>query len=112
MSKLLLKIVKADKIRMESTQRIIVQENERLYQELDAAQQQINSLQKHHLELESKSNTNVKLLVKEVKSLRSSHTELKQELSKLAKEKAEVEVIIHLIVFYLMHSHSLNELDE
>ncbi|XP_055827818.1 PX domain-containing protein EREL2-like isoform X2 [Solanum dulcamara] len=84
----------ADKIRMESTQRIIVQENERLYQQLDAAQQQINSLQKHHLELESKSNTDVKLLVKEVKSLRSSHTELKQELSKLAKEKAEVEMIL------------------
>lgn len=84
----------ADKIRMESTQRIIVQENERLYQELDAAQQQINSLQKHHSELETKSNTNVKLLVKEVKSLRSSHTELKQELSKLAKEKAEVEMIL------------------
>lgn len=100
MSKFLLKIVKADKIRMESTQRIIVQENERLYQELDAAQQQNNSLQKLHLELESKSNTDVKLLVKEVKSLRSSHTELKQELSNLAKEKAEVEVIIHFIVFY------------
>ncbi|KAL3343269.1 hypothetical protein AABB24_027029 [Solanum stoloniferum] len=84
----------ADKIRMESTQRIIVQENERLYQELDAAQQQNNSLQKLHLELESKSNTDVKLLVKEVKSLRSSHTELKQEISKLAKEKAEVEMIL------------------
>ncbi|XP_015069746.1 PX domain-containing protein EREX isoform X2 [Solanum pennellii] len=84
----------ADKIRMESAQRIIVQENERLYQELDAAQQQNNSLQKLHLELESKSNTDVKLLVKEVKSLRSSHTELKQELSNLAKEKAEVEMIL------------------
>ncbi|XP_049367517.1 PX domain-containing protein EREL1-like isoform X1 [Solanum verrucosum] len=84
----------ADKMRMESTQRILVQENERLYQELDAAQQQNNSLQKLHLELESKSNTDVKLLVKEVKSLRSSHTELKQELSKLAKEKAEVEIIL------------------
>ncbi|KAG5618642.1 hypothetical protein H5410_018466 [Solanum commersonii] len=81
-------------MRMESTQRILVQENERLYHELDAAQQQNNSLQKLHLELESKSNTDVKLLVKEVKSLRSSHTELKQELSKLAKEKAEVEMIL------------------
>lgn len=84
----------ADKIKMESTQRIIVQENERLYEELDAAQQQINSLQKQHLESESKSNADVKLLVKEIKSLRSSHSELKQELSKLAKEKAEVEMIL------------------
>lgn len=81
---------------MESTQRFIVQKNERLHEELDAAQQQVNSLQKHHLELESKSNADVKLLVKEIKSLRSSHTELKQELSKLAKEKADVEVTIHL----------------
>ncbi|KAK4350230.1 hypothetical protein RND71_029543 [Anisodus tanguticus] len=84
----------ADKIQMESTQRSIIQENERLYEELDAAQQQINSLQQHHLEMESKSNTDVKLLVKEIKSLRSSHTELKQELSKLANEKAEVEMIL------------------
>ncbi|XP_060205169.1 PX domain-containing protein EREX-like isoform X2 [Lycium barbarum] len=84
----------ADKVQMESSQKLIMQENERLYEELDAAQQQINSLQKHHLEMETKSNTDVKLLVKEIKSLRSSHTELKQELSKLAKEKAEVEMIL------------------
>ncbi|PHU02377.1 hypothetical protein BC332_27628 [Capsicum chinense] len=84
----------ADKINMESTQRFIVQKNERLHEELDAAQQQVNSLQKHHLELETKSNADVKLLVKEIKSLRSSHTELKQELSKLAKEKADVEMIL------------------
>ncbi|MCD7449460.1 hypothetical protein HAX54_052422 [Datura stramonium] len=84
----------ADKIQMESTQRSIVQENERLHEELDAAKQRINSLQKHHLELESKSNADVKLLAKEIKSLRSSHTELKQELSKLAKEKADVEMIL------------------
>ncbi|XP_060186950.1 PX domain-containing protein EREX-like [Lycium barbarum] len=83
-----------DKVQMESSQKLIMQENERLYEELDAAQQQINSLQKHHLEMETKSNTDVKLLVKEIKSLRSSHRELKQELSKLAKEKAEVEMIL------------------
>ncbi|CAN4086407.1 unnamed protein product [Withania somnifera] len=89
-----LKSEQADKIKMESTQRIIVQENEKLYEELDAAQQQINSLQKQHLELDSKSNADVELLVKEIKSLRSSHSELKQELSKLEKEKAEVEMIL------------------
>ncbi|KAJ8536213.1 hypothetical protein K7X08_034614 [Anisodus acutangulus] len=92
--KLKLASEQADKIQMESTQRSIIQENEKLYEELDAAQQQINSLQQHHLEMESKSNTDVKLLVKEIKSLRSSHTELKQELSKLANEKAEVEMIL------------------
>lgn len=111
-SKFFLKIVKADKVQMESTQRITIQENERLYEELSAAQQQINSLRKHHLESESKSKADVKLLIKEIKSLRTSQTEQKQELCKLAKEKAEVEVIIRLISSLLLHSHSFNELDE
>ncbi|XP_009783198.1 PX domain-containing protein EREL2 [Nicotiana tabacum] len=84
----------ADKVQMESTQRITIQENERLYEELSAAQQQINSLRKHHLESDSKSKADVKLLIKEIKSLRTSQTEQKQELCKLAKEKAEVERIL------------------
>ncbi|XP_016477209.1 PX domain-containing protein EREL2 isoform X2 [Nicotiana tabacum] len=84
----------AYKVQMESTQRITIQENERMYEELNAAQQQINSLRKHHLESESKSKADVKLLIKEIKSLRTSLTEQKQELCKLAKEKAEVERIL------------------
>lgn len=77
---------------MESIRVSIVQENELLQQELDNAREQIENLKKHYDDLESKSKTDVKLLVKEVKSLRSYQSELKQELSRLTKEKLEVEV--------------------
>lgn len=77
---------------MESIRVSIVQENELLQQELDNAREQIENLKKHYDDLELKSKTDVKLLVKEVKSLRSYQSELKQELSRLTKEKLEVEV--------------------
>lgn len=77
---------------MESMRVSIVQENELLQQELDNAREQIENLKKHYDDLELKSKTDVKLLVKEVKSLRSYQSELKQELSRLTKEKLEVEV--------------------
>lgn len=84
----------------ESTKVSILHENDVLHQELDASKQQLENLQKYHEEFESKSKTDVKLLVKEVKSLRNSQSELKQELSRLMKEKLEVEVMslmLHLI---------------
>lgn len=52
-------------------------------------------MKKHHDDLELKSKADVKLLVKEVKSLRSYQSELKQELSRLTKEKLEVERALH-----------------
>ncbi|XP_040370616.1 PX domain-containing protein EREX isoform X2 [Rosa chinensis] len=67
------------------------QENDILIQELDVSRRQLDNLQKLHEEFEVKSKTDVKLLVKEVKSLRNSQSELKQELSRLMKEKLEVE---------------------
>lgn len=63
-----------------------------LLQELEVVREQLENLHKQHEESEVKSKTDVKLLVKEVKSLRSSQSELKQELSRLMKEKLEVEV--------------------
>ncbi|XP_062008113.1 PX domain-containing protein EREX isoform X1 [Rosa rugosa] len=75
----------------ESTKISIIQENDILLQELDVSRQQLDNLQKFHEEFEVKSKTDVKLLVKEVKSLRNSQSELKQELSRLMKEKLEVE---------------------
>lgn len=63
-----------------------------LQQDLDNAREQIENSRKHHDDLELKSKADVKLLVKEVKSLRSYQSELKQELSRLTKEKLEVEV--------------------
>lgn len=70
----------------------IIQENEMLLQELEVVREQLENLHKQHEESEVKSKTDVKLLVKEVKSLRGSQSELKQELSRLMKEKLEVEV--------------------
>lgn len=63
-----------------------------LQMDLDVAREQLENLQKHHDELEMKSKTDVKLLIKEVKSLRSSQLELKKQLSELVKEKLDAEV--------------------
>jgi predicted nucleic acid-binding Zn-ribbon protein len=81
-----------EKVRAESTKIAMIQEKKMLLQELDFAREQLENLQRHHEEFEVKSKADVKLLVKEVKSLRSSQLDLKQELSQLMKEKLEVEV--------------------
>ncbi|KAF5453248.1 hypothetical protein F2P56_028163 [Juglans regia] len=86
-----LKLEQDEKVRAESTKIAIVQENKMLLHELDVAREQLENLQKQHEEFEVKSKADVKLLVKEVKSLRSSQLELKQELSRLMKEKLEAE---------------------
>lgn len=64
-----------------------------LLQELDASKEQLEKLLKRYEELEAKSKADIKVLIKEVKSLRSSQTELKQELSQTHKEKSEAEVV-------------------
>lgn len=60
--------------------------------ELEANKQQLVELQKQHRELEEKSKADIKVLVKEVKSLRRSQAEYKQKLSQSINEKAEAEV--------------------
>jgi hypothetical protein len=86
----------------ESTKASIIQEKQVLEQELDVTREQLKYLQKHHDEFEMKSKTDTKLLIKEVKSLRSSQLELKQQLSKLMEEKVDVEVrsFLVLICYY------------
>ncbi|KAG6669506.1 hypothetical protein CIPAW_01G249300 [Carya illinoinensis] len=86
-----LKSEQDERKRAESTKIAIIQENKMLLQELDVGREQLENLKKHQEEFEVKSKADVKLLVKEVKSLRSSQLELKQELSRLMKEKLEVE---------------------
>ncbi|XP_065865528.1 PX domain-containing protein EREX [Euphorbia lathyris] len=86
-----LKCEQDERALVESAKNSIVQENEMLLQQLDVAREDLDNLQKHHEEFELKSKADVKLLVKEVKSLRSSESDLKQELSRLLKEKLEVE---------------------
>ncbi|KAL9267960.1 PX domain-containing protein [Drosera capensis] len=93
-SELRLKNEQDEKARIESAKLSVIQENEMLLQELDDAREQLDNMQKHHEESDMKSKTDVKLLVKEVKSLRQSQTELKQELSRLMKEKLEADKIL------------------
>ncbi|XP_059456234.1 PX domain-containing protein EREX isoform X3 [Corylus avellana] len=89
-----LKSEQDEKVRAESTKIAIIQEKKTLLQELDFAREQLENLQRCHEEFEVKSKADVKLLVKEVKSLRSSQLDLKQELSQLMKEKLEVERLL------------------
>ncbi|XP_042497996.1 PX domain-containing protein EREL1-like isoform X2 [Macadamia integrifolia] len=86
-----LKSEQDEKLRTESTKASVVKEKELLMQELDLTREQLQNLQKRHEELEMKSKADAKVLVKEVKSLRSSQSDLKQELSQLLKEKSELE---------------------
>lgn len=88
----------------ESTKKSIMDENKILVDELDIARDQFDELQKRHEDYELKSKTDVKLLVKEVKSLRNSQSELKHELGRLMKEKLEVEVTSLLLI---LQSHLL-----
>lgn len=90
----------------ESTKISVIQENDMLLQELDASRLQLENLQKYHEEFEVKSKTDVKLLVKEVKFLRNSQSELKQELSRLLKEKLEVEVMLFLLHLIFVESQT------
>uniref|UniRef100_A0A803LEA2 Uncharacterized protein n=1 Tax=Chenopodium quinoa TaxID=63459 RepID=A0A803LEA2_CHEQI len=80
-----------EKMCLASENSAIIQENELLKQKLDVSRDQLESSLKHHDESETKSKTDLKVLVKEVKSLRSSQSDLKQELSNLTKEKLELE---------------------
>ncbi|XP_010273566.1 PREDICTED: uncharacterized protein LOC104609060 isoform X2 [Nelumbo nucifera] len=89
-----LKSEQDEKDRTELTKVSAIQEKELLLQELDSTREQLENLRKLHEELEMKSKGDVKVLVKEVKSLRNSRTELKQELSQLHKEKSEVENVL------------------
>jgi DNA topoisomerase VI subunit A len=84
--------IQDEKACSESAKISILHDNKMLLQQLDVARKDYEDLNKDHEELQVKSKADVKLLVKEVKSLRNSQRELKQELSRLMKEKLEVEV--------------------
>lgn len=60
--------------------------------ELDATKEQLEDLSKRYQDLERKSKADIKILVKEVKSLRSSQAALKEQLNQSLKEKSEIEV--------------------
>lgn len=70
------------------------QQTDMLRQDLDSAKQQFEDLSKRHQELEVKSKADIKVLVKEVKSLRSSQTELTQQLKQSLREKSKMEELL------------------
>ncbi|GAB4854594.1 hypothetical protein Ancab_023176 [Ancistrocladus abbreviatus] len=89
-----LKSYQDEKSPVDSTSASSFQGKDELLQELDATKEQLNTLLRQHEELEVKSKSDIKLLVKEVKSLRKAHYELQQQLRQSTTEKSEVERLL------------------
>ncbi|KAK8509336.1 hypothetical protein V6N13_062385 [Hibiscus sabdariffa] len=75
----------------ETTNHSTAEEKDAMLQELNATKEQLNDISKRYEELEAKSKADIKVLVKEVKSLRKSQKELKQEVGQSLSEKSEAE---------------------
>ncbi|GAB2215406.1 hypothetical protein Droror1_Dr00019790 [Drosera rotundifolia] len=65
-----------------------------LMRELNDTKEQLTSLLRQHEELEVKSKSDIKVLVKEVKSLRKSKNELQLQLAQSVEEKSNVEKLL------------------
>ncbi|KAL4302867.1 hypothetical protein GQ457_10G002710 [Hibiscus cannabinus] len=76
----------------ETTNHSAAKEKDAMLQELNASKEQLNIISKQYEELETKSKADIKLLVKEVKSLRKSEKQLKQEVGQSLSKISEVEV--------------------
>ena len=76
----------------ESPKTSVIEEKDQLLQELDDTKNKLEQLLKKHQELEVKSKADVTVLVKEVKSLRSSQAELKQQLNQSLIGQSDAEV--------------------
>lgn len=79
---------------LKSVEASTIRQNESLLQELEVAKARAGHLLKHHEESELKSRSDIKILGKEIKALRSSQAELKEEITRLTNEKAELERIL------------------
>ncbi|CAN6925839.1 unnamed protein product [Brassica oleracea] len=90
----LLNSMKDEKEHIETTNESLVQENEMLLQQMDELRDKFENLRKEHEELEVKSKAELKVLVKEVKTLRTTQSELRVELSRTMKEKLEMERVV------------------
>ncbi|CAH8354928.1 unnamed protein product [Eruca vesicaria subsp. sativa] len=90
----LLNSIKDEKTHIETTNESLVEENQMLLQQLDDLTDKFENLYKEHEELEVKSKAELKVLIKEVKSLRTTQSELRVELSHTIKEKLEMERIV------------------
>ncbi|CAH1428124.1 unnamed protein product [Lactuca virosa] len=72
----------------------VIEEKDELLEELEDTKSKLDQLSKKHQELEIKSKADVKILVKEVKSLRTSQAELKQQLNQSLIGKSEAEKLV------------------
>nr|CAB3470965.1 unnamed protein product [Digitaria exilis] len=90
-----LKIEQNDKTRVETEKTSASGENETLLQELEMKQKEVESLKQHLGEVEAKSKADIKVLVKEVKSLRNSQKEMKKVLNQYLEEKTDLERVIN-----------------
>ncbi|KAL4296503.1 hypothetical protein GQ457_12G020140 [Hibiscus cannabinus] len=75
----------------ETTNQSAAEEKDAMLQELNATKEQLSDISKQYEELEAKSKADIKVLVKEVKSLRKSQKQLKQEIGQSLSEKSEAE---------------------
>ncbi|KAJ0989500.1 hypothetical protein J5N97_007856 [Dioscorea zingiberensis] len=89
-----LKSEQDEKTHVELERSTALADKDMLMQELDIKQVQIENLQKRLEVMEVKSKSDIEVLVKEVKVLRSSQANLKEALNQSMKEKAELERII------------------
>lgn len=89
-----LKSQQDDKQETESPKTSVIEEKDQLLQELDDTKNKLEELLKKHQELEVTSKANVKVLVKEVKSLRSSQAELKQQLNQSLIGQSDAEKLL------------------
>ncbi|CAD5319470.1 unnamed protein product [Arabidopsis thaliana] len=71
-----------------------ISESHELLQEMDATKQQLEDLSRRYVELEAKSKADIKVLVREVKSLRRSHMEMEKELTRSLTEKSDTEKLL------------------
>ncbi|XP_066377893.1 PX domain-containing protein EREL1-like [Miscanthus floridulus] len=90
-----LKTEQNEKTRAESEKTTASGENETLLEELEIKQKEVESLKQRLVEAEAKSKADKKVLVKEVKSLRNSQTEMKKVLNQYLEEKTDLERVIN-----------------
>ncbi|KAL6603769.1 hypothetical protein ACP70R_044130 [Stipagrostis hirtigluma subsp. patula] len=90
-----LKTEQNEKTRVESEKSTASGEKEMLLEELETKRKEVDSLKQQLGEVEAKSKADIKVLVKEVKSLRNSQKEMKKVLNQYLEEKTDLERVIN-----------------
>ncbi|KAM7277464.1 hypothetical protein ACFE04_019330 [Oxalis oulophora] len=93
-TELQLKSQQDEKVGPESSRISAIKERDTTLEELNATKERLENLTKQYAELEARSKADIKVLVKEVKSLRNSQSVLKKEFSESQTEKSETERLL------------------